>query len=211
MTQMSHCDFFRHGRKSGTFRWGFPIDGWRVISCTKLYFSVCSVWVFPKIGVGPQNGWFIMENPIKKWMIWGVFPLFLETPILFHLIAFPILGPMKWGLFGHEIQLCVQDAISISTVVSALEAMNGGNVSEKNWHPEGDLAAFLWSQSGSGEFFCEQFPGWTLWQSVGAIRWGMGKKVGDARVRGYRPLAQCHMHLARCTSWGFRHLGATCI
>ena len=22
-------------------------------------------WVFPKIGVGPQNGWFIMENPIK--------------------------------------------------------------------------------------------------------------------------------------------------
>ncbi len=25
--------------------------------------------VFPKIGV-PQNGWFIMENPIK-WMIWG--------------------------------------------------------------------------------------------------------------------------------------------
>ena len=23
------------------------------------------MWVFPKIGVGPQNGWFIMENPIK--------------------------------------------------------------------------------------------------------------------------------------------------
>ena len=22
-------------------------------------------WVFPKIGVGPQNGWFTMENPIK--------------------------------------------------------------------------------------------------------------------------------------------------
>ena len=26
--------------------------------------------VFPKIGV-PQNGWFIMENPIKDGMIWG--------------------------------------------------------------------------------------------------------------------------------------------
>ena len=26
--------------------------------------------VFPKIGV-PQNGWFIMENPMNKWMIWG--------------------------------------------------------------------------------------------------------------------------------------------
>ena len=28
------------------------------------------IWVFPKLGV-PQNGWFIMENPIKKLMIWG--------------------------------------------------------------------------------------------------------------------------------------------
>ena len=30
------------------------------------------IWVFPKIGV-PQNGWFIMENPIKNGMIWGEF------------------------------------------------------------------------------------------------------------------------------------------
>ena len=40
-------------------------------------FPTDKIWVFPKIGVGPQNGWFTMENPMNKWMIWGVFPLFL--------------------------------------------------------------------------------------------------------------------------------------
>jgi len=37
-----------------------------------------NIWMFPKIGV-PQNGWFVMENPILMDDL-GI-PFILETPI----------------------------------------------------------------------------------------------------------------------------------
>ena len=43
------------------------IFGHTMFISSKKKVSRC-IWVFPKIVV-PQNGWFIMENPIK-WMIW---------------------------------------------------------------------------------------------------------------------------------------------
>ena len=47
--------------------------------------------MFPKIGV-PQNGWFIMENPIKMNDLGA--PLFLETPNKW--AAFRKMGASIW-------------------------------------------------------------------------------------------------------------------
>ena len=60
--------WFNHQLVSHVFDGGYP--------CLSSNPGGIFFWVFPKIGV-PQNGWFIMENPMNKWMIWG------ETPTIF--------------------------------------------------------------------------------------------------------------------------------
>ena len=48
-----------------------------------------SMWVFPKIGGKPQNGWFIEWKTLLKWMIWGAHPYFwVDTHVVLEIWPF---------------------------------------------------------------------------------------------------------------------------
>ena len=69
---------FGHMQPNSLFKCGIPVP-------IHLLGSHTDLGVEPKIGgFYPQNGWvYFMEKPMNKWMIWGVFPLFLvQHPFL---------------------------------------------------------------------------------------------------------------------------------
>ena len=88
--QMVKCSFTKNFRVfflNGCNYHSFTLDIFEVHkSCSRFKFQeswdlrfVCvflqmfvsfQIWMFPKIGVGPQNGWFIWKS-LLKWMIWG--------------------------------------------------------------------------------------------------------------------------------------------
>ena len=66
-----------------------------------LTFSTTYQWGFPWMGV-PNNGWFIRENPILKWMMnWGYtgIPLWTRKPLRH--VPYPDHIPMIW----HDISI----------------------------------------------------------------------------------------------------------
>ena len=86
------------------FLWCFPYF-WRWTWMWILAIKVpVASWVFPKIGV-PQNGWFIMENPIK-WMIWG-YPYFWKHPVVlmchqfFEIVTCPVNKQLVEAVYIH--------------------------------------------------------------------------------------------------------------
>ena len=89
----------------------YPVGGWftnpvptkhaQVIlgSCSPIFAVKIfqNIWVFPKIGV-PQNGWFIMENPIKTGWFGGVYTTIFGN---IHLNS-PPPSKLEEGYISHE-------------------------------------------------------------------------------------------------------------
>jgi len=63
----------------GKFKRTYGKEGTKKISPNKTVI-VDNIWMFSKIGVGPQNGWFLMENLIEMDDLGGKTHYFRKHP-----------------------------------------------------------------------------------------------------------------------------------
>ena len=92
---------------------------------------------FPKKWV-PQNGWFIMENPMNKWMIWEKKPYFWKHP--------------HWKLLQENLETCPNGEIcSIQEVLIQFPWSFPSNI-EKRFSVCSILLAPRWFGSDSLEY-----------------------------------------------------------
>ena len=105
------------------------------------------MWMFPKIGV-PQNGWFIMEKTILKWMIWGQPTIFGNTHIYIYIC----------------IRFCVCSELSLAERV-AEELFSQKKLSKKNFI----LQLANWEHIFITTYSYLDLPKGAKWMGKGAI------------------------------------------
>ena len=85
----------------------FSSEIWRFLAATSCLFKhAIYTWMFPKIGVGPQNGWFIIENPIKMGWFGGTIIFgnthmyFFSQPLGARFLCPKSCRPARWFVYA---------------------------------------------------------------------------------------------------------------
>ena len=127
---------------------------WQIllVSSNSATCSPIIIWVFPKIGVS-QNGWFIMENPIK-WMIWG-YHYFRKHPYPSSTVVLDLLLlPPPWNKQNRQLAPPAEKALSNRMFFAV-------SLSEQ-------LGLFFWGQAD----FQNLSPGHTAGSGLSLYSWG---------------------------------------